>query len=228
MTPTVHTLAGARHCRVTSAAGPVDLWWHLGPQGRPVPGRVLLRHAVAVRHARPPGTVTVVRDPLGRPMLAPGQDLPPQYLTAAHCGPVTVAALIATPRDGTRIGIDIEHLASLPPPVLLRCALRPGERAALADRPTTVQRAEFLTLWTAKEAIAKALGWPLLRALVDVEITLRPRPALVRLGPEPAPLGWQLLPLGLPGIPHTVTLATHHPPPGPQRESTWTSPAKPH
>ncbi|MGW2180348.1 4'-phosphopantetheinyl transferase family protein [Streptomyces sp. NPDC001732] len=227
MTPTVHTLAGARCRRVATAAGPVDLWWYIAPRGRPVPGRVLLRHAVASRHARPAGTVTVVRDPLGRPALAPEQHLPPLRLTAAHCGPVTVAALVAAPRSGTRIGIDIEHLASPPPPNLLRYALRPGEAAALADRPETVRREEFLTLWTAKEAIAKALGWSLLRALVDVEITLRPGLSLSRLGHEPAPRGWQLLPLNLPGAPHTVTLVTHHPPSGPRRESTWTSSARP-
>ncbi|MFE9610786.1 4'-phosphopantetheinyl transferase family protein [Streptomyces sp. NPDC006012] len=213
---------------MTSAAGPVDLWWHIGPYGPPLPGRALLRHAVAVRHARPPDTVTVVRDPSGRPALAPAQNLPPLCLTAAHSGPVTVAALIATPWGGTRIGIDIEHLASLPPPALLHYALRPDERAALADRPATARKEDFLTLWTAKEAVAKALGWPLLRALVDVEIALCPRPALARLGHDRAPLGWQLLPLNLPGTPHTVTLAVHHPPSSPRRESPWTSPAGPH
>lgn len=149
-------------------------------------------------------------------------------VAAAHCGPVTVAALLAAPRDGVRIGIDIEHLASPPPPHLLRYALRPREGAALAERPATVQKEEFLTLWTAKEAIAKALGWSLLRALVDVEITLCPRLSLARLGQDPAPLGWHLLPLSLPGTPHTVTLVTHHRSHRPRRESTWTSPARPH
>ncbi|MGW1189224.1 4'-phosphopantetheinyl transferase family protein [Streptomyces sp. NPDC002559] len=227
MTPAVPALTGARHRRVASAAGPVDLWWYIAPRGRPVPGRVLLRHAVAARQARPAETVTLVRDPLGRPALAPEQNLPPLRLTAAHCGPVTVAALVAAPRDGIRIGIDIEHLVSPPPPELLRYALRPGEATASADRPENIRRAEFLTLWTAKEAMAKALGWSLLRALVDVEITLRPRLSLARLGYEPAPRGWQLLPLNLPGTPHTITLVTHHPPSGPRRENTWTSPAGP-
>ncbi|MGW2088347.1 4'-phosphopantetheinyl transferase family protein [Streptomyces sp. NPDC001880] len=228
MTPVVHALAGARHRRIATTAGPVDIWWHTAPQARPVPGRALLRHAVAAQHDRPADTVSVVRDPLGRPALAPEQNLPPLCLTAAHCGPVTVAALVAASQDGTRIGIDIEHLASPPSPHLLRYALHPGERAAPADRPATVRKEEFLTLWTAKEAVAKALGWSLLRALVDVEITLHPRLSLARLGQDPAPLGWQLLPLKLPGTPHTATLVTHHSPSGPRRESTWTSPAEPH
>ncbi|MEU9314894.1 4'-phosphopantetheinyl transferase superfamily protein [Streptomyces sp. NPDC048295] len=227
MTPTLHPLTDARHRRVTTAAGPVGLWWYTAPQARPVPGRVLLRHAVEAQNDRPADTVTLVRDPLGRPALAPEQNLPPLRLTAAHCGPVTVAALIAAPGNGTRIGIDIEQLASPPSPNLLRYALSPGERAALAHRPATVRSAEFLTLWTAKEAIAKALGWSLLRALVDVEITLRPRLSLARLGQDPAPLGWQLFPLHLPGTPHTITLVTHHPPSGPRRENAWTSPAEP-
>ncbi|MFF4755363.1 4'-phosphopantetheinyl transferase family protein [Streptomyces sp. NPDC002514] len=229
MTPPDRAPAGIRHRRVTSAAGPADLWWHIAPHGPPLPGRALLRHAVAAQQARPPDTVTVVRDRLGRPALAPEQNLPPLRLTAAHSGPVTVAALIATPCGGTRIGIDVEHLTSLPPPVLLHYALHPDERAALTDRPATARKGDFLALWTAKEAIAKALGWPLPRALVDVEVALYPRPALVRLGHDPAPLGWQLLPLSLPGTPHTITLAVHHHPPrSPRRESAWTSPAGPH
>ncbi|MFE7463012.1 hypothetical protein ACFU6R_02755 [Streptomyces sp. NPDC057499] len=228
MTPPPHTLTGARHRRVPSAAGPVDLWWHIAPHGRPVPGRLLLRHAVAARRARPVTTVTVIRDPLGRPELAPEHNLPPLRLTAAHCGPVTVAALLAAPRDGTRIGIGIEHLASPPPPHLLRFALGPGESTARPGRPVTVPREEFLTRWTAGEALARTLGWSLLRALVDAEIALRPRLCLARLGHETAPRGWQLIPLTLPGAPHTVTLALHQPPPRPRREHPWTSPAGRH
>ncbi|MFF2012708.1 4'-phosphopantetheinyl transferase family protein [Streptomyces sp. NPDC058195] len=228
MTRPPHTLTGARHRRVVSTAGPVDLWWYIAPHGRPVPGRVLLRHAVAARQARPVATVTVIRDPLGRPGLAPEQNLPPLRLTAAHSGPVTVAALLAAPRGTTRIGIGIEHLASPPPPHLLRFALRPGEGATASGRPAPVRREEFLMLWTAREAIAETLGWSLLRALVDAEITLRPRLCVARLGHEMAPRGWQLIPLTLPGAPHTVTLAIHQPPPRPRREHPWTSPAGRH
>ncbi|MFJ6016325.1 4'-phosphopantetheinyl transferase family protein [Streptomyces sp. NPDC092952] len=228
MTPPAHTLTGARHRRIPTAAGPVDLWWYVAPHGRPLPGRTLLRHAVAFRQARPVTSVTVVRDPLGRPELAPGQNLLPLRLAAAHCGPVTVAALLSAPRDTTRIGIGIEHLASMPPPHLLRSALRPGEDTASPGRPVALRREEFLTLWTARQAVAKTLGWSLLRALVDTEIALRPRLCLARLGHETAPRGWQLIPLTLPGAPHTVTLALHQPPPRPRRETPWTSPAGRH
>ncbi|GAA2102444.1 hypothetical protein GCM10009759_36960 [Kitasatospora saccharophila] len=205
-------LSGARHRRLATAAGPVDLWWHVGPQRPPVRGHALLRHAVAARCARPTAEVGVVPDRLGRPALAWPERFPPLRLSAAHSGPVTVAAVLAAPHHGTLLGVDVEHLAAPPSPQLLEFALTPAERAALAELPSVLRQSGFLSLWTAKEAVAKALGWPLLRALVDVELVLRPRPALVRLGRDRAPLGWHLLPVRLPGRPHTATLALHHRP----------------
>ncbi|MFK3731385.1 4'-phosphopantetheinyl transferase superfamily protein [Streptomyces sp. NPDC088090] len=212
-----------------SPAGPVDVWWHVGPdvpgRGR---GRALLRHAVAVRCRREAGTLRLAPDHRGRPSLLPGQGLPPLRLTAAHCGPVTVAGVGGDGDGALEIGIDVEFLSRPPSPALLLQALGPAERAGLEARPAADRRAAFLALWTAKEAVAKALGWPLLRALVDVEIALRPRPAVVRLGGDLAPRGWHLVPLRLPGLPHTVTLALRHPHPDPERETPWTSPAGPH
>ncbi|MFF9501072.1 4'-phosphopantetheinyl transferase family protein [Streptomyces sp. NPDC014656] len=205
----------------------MDVWWHVGPdapgRGR---GRALLRHAVAARCHREAGTLRLAPDHRGRPSLLPGQGLPPLRLTAAHCGPVTVAGVVR----GTdlAVGIDVEFLSRPPSPALLLQALGPAERAGLEARPAPDRHAAFLALWTAKEAVAKALGWPLLRALVDVEIALRPRPAVVRLGRDRAPRGWHLVPLRLPGLPHTVTLALCHPHPDPERETPWTSPAGPH
>ncbi|MFF6900840.1 4'-phosphopantetheinyl transferase family protein [Streptomyces hydrogenans] len=237
-----------------SPAGPVDLWWHVGPdaagRGR---GRALLRHAVAARCHREPGTPALAPDARGRPSLLPGQGLPPLRLTAAHCGPVTVAAVVSpgaggrTPAagggvgsaqgavlgtdvdtdPGTALGIDIEFLPRPPSPALLLQALGDTERADLEARPAPDRCAAFLAVWTAKEAVAKALGWPLLRALVDVEIALRPRPVVARLGRDLAPRGWHLVPLRLPGLPHTVTLALRHPHTDPERETSWTSPAGP-
>ncbi|MFJ6520529.1 4'-phosphopantetheinyl transferase family protein [Streptomyces filamentosus] len=217
-----------------SAIGPVDVWWRVGPAaaGRGS-GRALLRHAVAVRCGREPGALRLVPDERGRPVLLPGPGLPALLLTAAHCGPLTVAALAPASTapsgpGGTALGIDAEHLASPPSPALLRHALRAAERAELGRHSS--RTGDFLTLWTAKEAVAKAVGWPLLRALVDVEIALRPRPAVVRLGADAAPRGWHVVPLRLPGLPHTVTLVLRAPRPAhptPERETPWTSPARP-
>ncbi|WP_030758259.1 4'-phosphopantetheinyl transferase superfamily protein [Streptomyces griseus] len=209
-----------------SALGPVDVWWRVGATaaGRGS-GRALLRHAVAVRCGREPGAPRLAPDERGRPVLLPGQGLPALLLTAARCGPLAVAALApaSSVPGGAVLGIDAEHLASPPSPDLLRHALRAAERTELARHPSPT--GGFLTLWTAKEAVAKAVGWPLLRALVDVEIALRPRPAVVRLGADAAPRGWHVVPLRLPGLPHTVTLALRAPRPPhptPERETPWT------
>ncbi|BAJ26225.1 MULTISPECIES: 4'-phosphopantetheinyl transferase family protein [Kitasatospora] len=228
MSAPVPALSGARRRRLPTAAGPVDLWWHVSPGPAPVRGRALLQHAVGARRGRPAAEVAVLRDPLGRPVPAPDR-FPPLCLSAAHSGPVTVAAVLAAPRPGTLLGIDVEHLAAPPSAQLLDLALTAAERAALAELPPALRLPRFLALWTAKEAVAKALGWPLLRALTDVELVLRPRPAVARLGRNRAPAGWQLLPLRLPGRPHTATLALYQPPatppPPPRREHRpWTSP----
>lgn len=223
--------------RSRALPGGVDLWWHVGqvPAGRGH-GRALLGHALAAHpHYRPhhshdprdlnrdPGTLRLAPDPLGRPSPAPGQGLPPLVLAAAHSGAVTVAALSPSgPPHPTAIGIDVEHLPAFPSAALLSLALRPAERAALSERPAPDRLAAFLTVWTAKEAVAKALGWPLLRALADVEIALHPRPAVVRLGTDLSPRGWRLVPLRLPGVPHTVTLALRHRHPAPERMNPWT------
>ncbi|ROR46639.1 4'-phosphopantetheinyl transferase family protein [Kitasatospora cineracea] len=239
MTP---DLAGARYRRLPTSAGPVDLWWHVSPRRPPLRGRALLEHAVAAHCARPTAEVTVVADPLGRPAL-PLSGFPPLRLSAAHSGPVTVAAVLPVRHPGTLLGVDVEHLAAPPSAQLLDLALTAAERAALAELPPALRLSGFLSLWTAKEAVAKAVGWPLLLALVDVEIGLRPRPVLARLGRDRAPRGWLLVPLQLPGRPHTATLALHDPPqrlrpsrphrpplrpcrsPNPRREHPpWTSP----
>ena len=192
------------HQRVKFAAGQAEIWWQIADSPAiPGDGRRLLRHAVATLTGRRPEDIALVRDESGRPAMPPGPGLPQVSLSAAHCGSLTVAAVA----QGFRVGIDTEALKTPPSPALLLHALHARERAALQAEPEHTRLAAFHTIWTAKEAVAKAIGWPLLRALVDVEVELRPHLTLTRLAKDTHPHGWELCPLVLPGVTETVTLA---------------------
>ncbi|MER5884600.1 4'-phosphopantetheinyl transferase superfamily protein [Streptomyces sp. NPDC001941] len=204
---------GPRHHLVRCAGGTADVWWHLA-QGPATPGRGrrLLAHALRMTYGAPARDAVLVRDPWGRPALLSGRGLPRLHLSATHCGHLTVAVVA----ERFPVGIDAEALDGPPSPTLIRYALTARERADLAGLPEEERVRAFQHMWTAKEAMAKGLGWPLLRALVDVEVALRPRLRLARLGSVPCPRGWELRPLRLAELPGpdaavTVTLAARLP-----------------
>ncbi|MCM2429994.1 4'-phosphopantetheinyl transferase family protein [Streptomyces sp. RKAG337] len=100
-----------------------------------------------------PAAARIERDGLGRPYLtrADGAEL---QVSISHCDDVVAVALT---RSG-RVGVDVELLRTLP---ALRLAGRYFDRAEaqwLADRPAAGRTPDFLRLWTAKEALGKALG----------------------------------------------------------------------
>ncbi|MFE6685618.1 4'-phosphopantetheinyl transferase family protein [Streptomyces sp. NPDC057743] len=193
--------------QLASVPGPVEIWWRRTNTLSPGRGRTLLRDAIATRYHLPTSHVTIDQDDRGNPTPLPVDGLPPLQLTAAHCAFIALAGFTAD--TGLDIGVDIEMLSGPPDPALLRHALSSRERSFLTGQPAPIQRAAFLRLWTAKEAVAKAIGWPLLRALVDVEITLHPQLGLHRLAENTTPRDWRLSAIQLPGLPHTITLALH-------------------
>ena len=100
-----------------------------------------------------PGQVTVGNDEAGRPW-ARGPEGEAYAVSLAHSG--SVAAAIAVPGDGT-VGIDVEPVTDRGPAVV-DTALTPAERELLDRLPGTDRAEAFTRLWTAKEAVAKALG----------------------------------------------------------------------
>jgi 4'-phosphopantetheinyl transferase len=118
-----------------------------------IAGRLLLRHAMSVRH---PGTSWRLIAPEGAaPQLSLDAKLA-AVVSIAHSAGIVACALSET----RRLGIDLEHriarkrdVAGLAPAVL-----HPLEAAALALQPQSRQHDFFLGCWTLKEALAKALG----------------------------------------------------------------------
>lgn len=98
--------------------------------------------------------VTLIDGEHGRPALAGGHDQSLGF-NWSHSGN---RALIAI---GRRIapGIDLEHLRARPRAMeIARRYFSTAEAQALATLPATARDAAFLEIWTAKEAVLKALG----------------------------------------------------------------------
>ena len=150
-----------------------------------------LREALAPRLGVAPAEVVLRTAPDGRPYVEGDVGF-----SLSHTRSLAAIAVA----DGA-VGIDVE--AVCPPEQAARVArgFPPDEARALAalEGPELVQR--FLAHWTAKEAVAKAAGMPLLRAVREVELDA----AGQRLLRD----GWTLRLLSL--IPSRVALAVAAP-----------------
>lgn len=138
------------------AAGELHVWWwgHGEGHAQDRRGRVdrylrqTLRHYTQLADE----ALDFGREAKGRPFLR-NRGAPDFNLSDTSGG--TVVAVTAQ----GRVGIDLERAdRSLPALRLARRWFSPEEAAALAIRPETVRAAEFVRLWTAKEASCKATG----------------------------------------------------------------------
>ena len=137
----IATSAIAEHAASQTAA--VDVWRIRGEAWRPV----LARYA-----GLPADALPLVPDAYGKPRLAapaaPGFNL-------SHSGEIVLLAIAR----GVAPGIDVEALR--PRPRALQLAQRyftAAEAAVLARLPEGDRQQTFYRLWTAKEAVLKALG----------------------------------------------------------------------
>ncbi|MGW5670578.1 4'-phosphopantetheinyl transferase family protein [Micromonospora sp. NPDC003776] len=115
--------------------------------------RRLLRRAGAALLDRAEAEIGVRRTPGGRPeVYAPdGRTL---AVSVSHVdGLVVVAA-----RSGGPVGVDVERHRRLPALALADRWYDPAEAAWLRARDPAGRELDFLRLWTAKEAVGKALG----------------------------------------------------------------------
>ncbi|MFE9202303.1 4'-phosphopantetheinyl transferase family protein [Micromonospora sp. NPDC007230] len=115
--------------------------------------RRLLRCAGGALLGRSGTEIGVRRVPGGRPEVSAGdgRTLP---VSVSHVdGLVVVAA-----RAGGPVGVDVERRRPLPAAPLAGRWYDPGEAAWLRARDEAGRDLDFLRLWTAKEAVGKALG----------------------------------------------------------------------
>lgn len=124
----------------------------------------------------------------GRPRLAGGPD--GLEFSLSHSGPVTVVAMGPGP-----LGVDAEDLARRPvAPGLVRRMATGAEQAQLPPAGAPGRHRAVLELWTAKEAVAKALGLGVTLPFATFEV----RPGVpVRVGAGGAPLS--VTPVAVPG-----------------------------
>jgi 4'-phosphopantetheinyl transferase len=173
--------------------------WHF-PYER-AQGRAPLLDVLARYVGRTAEEIRLVAGEHGRPRLA---DEPAATLDFnwSHCADHAAVALAR----GLAPGIDIERLDERAN--ALRLAQRyfhPAEIAALAALPAQARSRAFLELWTAKEALLKALGRGLAFGLHRLQVSGGPAPRLLALeGDDPA--AWQLHRPSLDGV-HVAALA---------------------
>ncbi|BCJ33543.1 4'-phosphopantetheinyl transferase [Actinocatenispora thailandica] len=136
----------------------------------------------------------------GKPYLegAPGLDY-----SVSHAGRLVLLAW----SPGCRVGVDVEWLDRRLDPALLGArTLAAAEQAGLDALPAADRPAEFLRLWTRKEAAVKLAGHGLTVPLAAVRVD----GPTARLA-EPPP-GWPAEPLSLTALPvpdgYTAALAT--------------------
>jgi 4'-phosphopantetheinyl transferase len=124
--------------------------------------RAALRLAAAAALGRDPATVPLTRDAHGRPVVAGGA----LHVSLSHSGPVGAVALAGHP-----VGVDVEHLrADRDELAIARRWFTPAEARLVEAGPD--RAASFGALWTAKEAVLKALGTGLAGGLDRVALRL--------------------------------------------------------
>jgi 4'-phosphopantetheinyl transferase len=127
---------------------------------RSVAARALLRRQLGACLGCDPAALVFASNHHGKPMLAQG----PAF-NVSHGGDWVLVAIAQAPV--TDLGIDVEPIQALSdlPDVVARIAT-PAERQRIAAGPP----AEFLRIWTRKEAVVKALGLGLSAPLADIDV----------------------------------------------------------
>ncbi|MDM4719002.1 4'-phosphopantetheinyl transferase superfamily protein [Micromonospora sp. WMMA1363] len=162
----------------------VYVWVGGGTGDRPASAGRLLRRAAAALLGRPEAELVPAHRPGGVPLVRIGEPSD----VGRSAGPVelpvsvsrTGGLVVVAVRAGGPVGVDVERCRPLPALDLARRWYAPTEAAWLAGRPAAGRNRDFLRLWTAKEAVGKALGVGLrdggLRRRMPVPVDGPPRP----------------------------------------------------
>jgi len=117
-------------------------------QRRSIVSRAVLRHVLGRCCGTEPEAITLVGRSHGKPALADGS----VEFNVSHSGELVAIALAV----GTPVGVDIERVRPISDAIAIaRRFFSPDEAARVAGAGTDE---EFFAIWTAKEAVVKALG----------------------------------------------------------------------
>lgn len=155
---------------------------------RAADGRQPLRAILGAYLGIEADTITLIDSEFGRPSLAPRHDASLQF-NWSHSGE---HALLALAR-GITPGVDVERLR--PRPRAIEIAQRfftDAETRALQAAPAIERVALFLELWTAKEAVLKAMGRGLAFGLHRLSIDPSHQALTLRELEDDDPTAWQL------------------------------------
>lgn len=126
-----------------------------------------LRTGIAGYLGIDPDSVELQRSMTGRPLLiGPTSDL---RFSASHSGETLLLGFLRSATSDDRIGVDVEHIKSRPNALeLARRYFTRHEAETLSSLPQAEREQAFYRLWTAKEALLKALGQGLAHGLAQV------------------------------------------------------------
>lgn len=154
----------------------------------------LLRLALAEDLAgRMPATARFRSGAWGKPYLPTSGGVPWVRFNLAHCRSRVCCVTVTGVAAAVEVGIDVEPVCRVPADALPRWVCTAREQAVLAAAADADRAELFARLWTAKEAVVKALGTGLALPLEQVEIELTEHGAALRgICDVPQP-GWRLL-----------------------------------
>ncbi len=149
--------------------------------------RGALRRLLAQRLAAEPNSLSFLKNGAGKPYL----EAHPVHFNVSHAHGVSLIAIAAA----GPVGVDVEAVRNLDSrEAMARRWFHPAEVTALEQR--NWDQEAFFVLWTAKEAVVKALGTGLGFGMDEVRIDLDQelRPTLGQLGKSAdPPKSWQLI-----------------------------------
>lgn len=180
-------MIGCRDDVLCLAAGSIEVCWL---RREPNAGRRPLQRLLGRYLGVAADQVRLFDDVHGKPRLAdPAHEL---CFSWSHTADV---AVVAVARGNIELGVDVERLARrVHADALARRYFAPSEASLLARSRAVSRDARFLTMWTAKEAVLKALGRGLAFGIDRVVIGLDgERPVLQAVaGAAPEMQAWQL------------------------------------
>jgi 4'-phosphopantetheinyl transferase len=130
--------------------------------------RANLRKILGQAIQRAPREVPLILSENGKPLLTPPFDS--LHFNLSHCSDLAIVALCAA----GPVGVDLESLDRAPD--LLECEATFCHPREISELPseTSMRASQLLRIWTAKEAVLKALGTGLSHAPEHVRIHFRP------------------------------------------------------